>query len=78
MRRLLFPGRGHVLPRLLGPLAFVLLLLAIPATAHAQCTGAPDEPPECEDGGGTGGDNAPFLSISPASLKTSQPVVPAT
>ncbi|HEX6373279.1 MAG TPA: RHS repeat-associated core domain-containing protein [Longimicrobium sp.] len=60
------------------PLLGAVLLLALPVGAHAQCRTLEDGTRWCDDGSGPGGDNVPYVDVRPASLRTSQPVVPVT
>jgi RHS repeat-associated protein len=78
MRHLLCPRRDRTFSRLLPLLAALLLVAGLPGRAHAQCRILADGTVFCDDGGGADGDPEPFVGISPASLKTSQPTVPVT
>ncbi|HEX5871255.1 MAG TPA: hypothetical protein VFY65_12600, partial [Longimicrobium sp.] len=63
---------------LLPLLGALLLLMVLPARAHAQCRTLENGQVWCDDGSGPGGDNVPYVDIQPDTLRTTQPVVPVT
>ncbi|HEX2206102.1 MAG TPA: hypothetical protein VHG93_00350, partial [Longimicrobium sp.] len=78
MHRVLVAVRPLALLR--AALACALLTISVPAAAHAQCQTLPDGTYWCDDGSGPGTDvdNTPYIAVSPADLKTTQPNLTVT